>query len=536
MSSISSQQHQDYLILTHNIELLNSISQTNKMASKIKETGIDTTDFNDLYDNSFNFKEIKRKYINNLISYSFLKKISSLYQWPLGCISNLIDNSIYHGNSKNIKIDVKCYNKEVFQILSYENKDVDLSKIVKPNTNLSHYSDFNKKKIVLSIIDDGNGISSEIFNKMMFSFGDKSEKNLNNTLHNYYNFGITLKSSCMRLSDSMLIITKTKDEFSIGLISHSMQMKINNDLIVTPIVNYTHKDNNFEFKSQFALQSLNLILNEARFLFWNEEELFNYIKTFNTGTHIFLYDFKQFSPKKENLGNLSNLELLFDYVEKDILYNLFYIFDNNRELIDVSLKKYILNLYLNNSSNIYIFDELIDIKNSDIMQLKNLHDSYKEIKGEIKEDKIEIIEPNFNIHNNNLNEIKCLIFDNELYNGVLIKKNEQNFYDEILKKKYNINISNNNQNEILLFLKGRLITRLNQKKFGDLAYFEKKKNKKENIAKKNCTEFWFGYIELPDNSLYETVSTKTEFKDKILFSYFYSKLYNLLKKFQQLKK
>ena len=146
MSSTSSQQHQDYLILTHNIELLNSISQTNKMASKIKETGIDTTDFNDLYDNSFNFKEIKRKYINNLISYSFLKKISSLYQWPLGCISNLVDNSIYHGNSKNIKIDVKCYNKEVFQILSLENKDVDISKIVKPNTNLSHYSDFNKKK------------------------------------------------------------------------------------------------------------------------------------------------------------------------------------------------------------------------------------------------------------------------------------------------------------------------------------------------------------------------------------------------------
>ena len=336
----------------------------------------------------------------------------------------------------------------------------------------------------------------------------------------------------MRLSDSMLIITKTKDEFSIGLISHSMQMKINNDLIVTPIVNYTHKDNNFEFKSQFALQSLNLILNETRFLFWNEEELFNYIKTFETGTHIFLYDFKQFSPKKENLGSLSNLELLFDYNEKDILYNLFYIFDDNRELIDVSLKKYILNLYLNNNSNIYIFDNLIDIKNSELMQLKNLHDSYKEIKGEIKEDKIEIIEPNFNIHNDNLNEIKCLIFDNELYNGVLIKKNEQNFYDEILKKKYNINISNNNQNEILLFLKGRLITRLNQKKFGDLAYFEKKKNKKENIAKKNCTEFWFGYIELPDNSLYETVSTKTEFKDKILFSYFYSKLYNLLKKFQ----
>ena len=533
MSSISSQQHQDYLILTHNIELLNTISQTNKMASKIKETGIDTTDFNDLYDNSFNFKEIKRKYINNLISYSFLKKISSLYQWPIGCIGNLIDNSIFHGKSNIIKIDVKCYNKEVFQILHLADKDIDISKITKPNSNLSFYSDFNNKKIVLSIIDNGIGISSEIFNKMMFSFGDKSEKNLNNTLHNYYNFGITLKSSCMRLSDSLLIISKTKNEFSIGLISNSMQMKINNDLIVTPIVNYIHKDNIFEFKSQYALQSLNLILNEVRFLFWNEEELFSYIKTFQTGTHIFLFDFKQFSPKKENLGNLNNFELLFDYNEKDILYNIFYIFNNNRDLIDVSLKKYIQNLYLNNNCNIYIFDELIDLKNSDINQLRNFHDSYKENKNEIKDDKIEIINTNFSIQCDKKNEIKCLIFDNELYNGILIKKNEETFMNEILKKKYNIKFSTIEQNEILLFLKGRLISRLNQKKLGDLSYFEKNKNKKENQLKKNYTNNWFGYIELPDNSLYETVSTKTEFKDKILFSYFYSKLFNLLKKIQE---
>ena len=131
------------------------------------------------------------------------------------------------------------------------------------------------------------------------------------------------------------------------------------------------------------------------------------------------------------------------------------------------------------------------------------------------------------------NEIKCLIFDNELYNGILIKKNEETFMNEILKKKYNIKFSIIEQNEILLFLKGRLISRLNQKKLGDLSYFEKNKNKKENQLKKNYTNNWFGYIELPDNSLYETVSTKTEFKDKILFSYFYSKLFNLLKKIQE---
>ena len=66
----------DYLILSHNIELLNANSKRNERACKLKETSSDTFDLCE--DNTFNFKELKRKYINNLISWSFIKKISDL--------------------------------------------------------------------------------------------------------------------------------------------------------------------------------------------------------------------------------------------------------------------------------------------------------------------------------------------------------------------------------------------------------------------------------------------------------------------------
>ena len=91
----------------------------------MKETGCDTEDLCE--DNTFNFKDIKRKYINNLISWSFLKKISDIFQWPLGCFGNLIDNSIFHGNATKVAIDVNCYDKKVYDRLIQANANTDLS-------------------------------------------------------------------------------------------------------------------------------------------------------------------------------------------------------------------------------------------------------------------------------------------------------------------------------------------------------------------------------------------------------------------------
>ena len=48
----------------------------------IKDESIDTNDLVD--DNYFDFEKLKSNYLNNLLSWSFLKKISDFSQWPLG--------------------------------------------------------------------------------------------------------------------------------------------------------------------------------------------------------------------------------------------------------------------------------------------------------------------------------------------------------------------------------------------------------------------------------------------------------------------
>ena len=80
-------------------------------------------------------------------------------------------------------------------------------------------------------------------------------------------------------------------------------------------------------------------------------------------------------------------------------------------------------------------------------------------------------------------------------------------------------------NNILIYFENRLVCRLGQNKFGDLPFFIKKqKNRKEWFYN------YFGYIELPDNGLYELNLLKSEFKDISMFSLFFIKINNLIKK------
>ena len=76
------------------------------------------------------------------------------------------------------------------------------------------------------------------------------------------------------------------------------------------------------------LQSENIILNEIRFLFWPIDEIFKYANSFETCTHIFIYDLKQFSSNKDYFNKASNFELFFAFPKNgikinynDILYN-----------------------------------------------------------------------------------------------------------------------------------------------------------------------------------------------------------------------
>ena len=560
---------EEYKILEQNLEVLNKNREKYQKTMKIRDIGIDTTSFSEFFDNSFNFKEIKSDYLSNLISFSFLKKVGGFYQWPLLCFSNLIENSIIHGKATNINININCYDSEIYKRLELADKNTNLSAYKSPSSNLEKYGgDYSDKILVLSIGDNGQGIEKEIFNKILFCFDakDTSITSCINNNQNYLNKNINIKSCCLRLGDSVFILSKTKTELNIGLISKQLQMKMHNDLILTPLVNYEiikeEKSegikNKYLFKSQMGLQSENIILNEIRFLFWSVDEIFSFADKFNTGTYIFIFDLKQFSPNKTLINKINNFELFFGYKSEydlqynDILYNTIlkqkYLNEENNKnnmlnMMDVSLKKYLeLFLFNDNGVNIKLLNEKINTENNIITKLSsivrnniysndiiNINNNNDKI---LNSENVLIIEDSFSLKgkkNLNKEKINIILIKGELYKGILIKKDEnKENINKLINDLFSVDISDCIDdlfaNNILIYLENRLVCRLGQNKFGDLPYFIKMKKKKD----------WFynymGYIELPKNGLYELNLIKSEFKDNSMSFIFFSKINNLIKK------
>ena len=560
---------EEYKILEQNLEVLNKNREKYQKTMKIRDIGIDTTSFSEFFDNSFNFKEIKSDYLSNLISFSFLKKVGGFYQWPLLCFSNLIENSIIHGKATNINININCYDSEIYKRLELADKNTNLSAYKSPSSNLEKYGgDYSDKILVLSIGDNGQGIEKEIFNKILFCFDakDTSITSCINNNQNYLNKNINIKSCCLRLGDSVFILSKTKTELNIGLISKQLQMKMHNDLILTPLVNYEiikeEKSegikNKYLFKSQMGLQSENIILNEIRFLFWSVDEIFSFADKFNTGTYIFIFDLKQFSPNKTLINKINNFELFFGYKSEydlqynDILYNTIlkqkYLNEENNKnnmlnMIDVSLRKYLeLFLFNYNGVNIKLLNEKINTENNIITKLSsivrnniysndiiNINNNNNKI---LNSENVLIIEDSFSLKgkkNLNKEKINIILIKGELYKGILIKKDEnKENINKLINDLFSVDISDCIDdlfaNNILIYLENRLVCRLGQNKFGDLPYFIKMKKKKD----------WFynymGYIELPKNGLYELNLIKSEFKDNSMSFIFFSKINNLIKK------
>jgi len=560
---------EEYKILEQNLEVLNKNREKYQKTMKIRDIGIDTTSFSEFFDNSFNFKEIKSDYLSNLISFSFLKKVGGFYQWPLLCFSNLIENSIIHGKATNINININCYDSEIYKRLELADKNTNLSAYKSPSSNLEKYGgDYSDKILVLSIGDNGQGIEKEIFNKILFCFDakDTSITSCINNNQNYLNKNINIKSCCLRLGDSVFILSKTKTELNIGLISKQLQMKMHNDLILTPLVNYEiikeEKSegikNKYLFKSQMGLQSENIILNEIRFLFWSVDGIFSFADKFNTGTYIFIFDLKQFSPNKTLINKINNFELFFGYKSEydlqynDILYNTIlkqkYLNEENNKnnmlnMIDVSLRKYLeLFLFNYNGVNIKLLNEKINTENNIITKLSsivrnniysndiiNINNNNDKI---LNSENVLIIEDSFSLKgkkNLNKEKINIILIKGELYKGILIKKDEnKENINKLINDLFSVDISDCIDdlfaNNILIYLENRLVCRLGQNKFGDLPYFIKMKKKKD----------WFynymGYIELPKNGLYELNLIKSEFKDNSMSFIFFSKINNLIKK------
>ena len=473
-----------------------------------------STDTNDLINmNFYSFEEIKKNYLNNMMTWHFLKQLSAFYKWPIGCIGNFIKNSLKdYVSSKNIHIDY----------------------IIPQNS--ENY---------ISIKDDGKGIISPDFNGIMYSFIKNQNKELN-----YFQYGFSMKASAIRLADSFLIISKTSKEVSIGMISKSLQKKLkDNDFILTPIINYRieKKESNkmkYIAKSNFPSESLNLILEHINFLFKAEEELMNYFDTFDTGTHIYLFDLK----KKSNFLGEKNYELIFNEEENDICLNEDFEFDEElkKNIIDFSLKKYLSFMVLKPLKDVCIFisEKKIDLENPyyNIKLLASLGNNIKKLNS-----------INYFI-NDEKDKIDCLNIDGMDYEGILFN---ENFIDSITSNT-NIGVEDIKEkdylNGILIYKENILITRLNQHNFGDLNFFIKKmmnlSNKEENDFSNNNNIFEQnfvyknsnnilrkifkknGYIELSSNG-YELMFNGCEIKDQALFGFFYNKVKALLQKIQK---
>ena len=481
-------------------------------------------DTNDLINmNFYSFEEIKKNYLNNLITWEFLKSLSDFYKWPIGCMGNFLKNSLKdYVSSKNIYIDIKKIKND---------------------------------EIYLSIKDDGKGISCLDFNGIMFSFIKNQNKELN-----YFQYGFSMKASAMRLADSFLIISKTAKEVSIGMISKELQKKIKeNDYILTPIVNYRIEKkietNKMKYipKSNYPYESINLILEITSFLFKSTDELMEYFDTFDTGTHIFLFDLKTkdreigylktLNENNINLGNFtknvcSNYELLFDEEENDIYLNEDYEFneDIKKNIIDFSFKKYISFMLLKpcRSINIFLFGIKIECENP-YYNIKLMSKEGNNIK------KITYLNYADDGGNDKGEKIDCFNIEGSEYKGILFN---ENFIDSITSNT-NIGIDDIKEkdylNGILLYKDNILIRRLNQPFFGEINFFIKKMvNINDKLCKTNENEYYNiipdtkdnicknifkknGYIELPSIG-FELTFNNMEIKDQALFGYIYNKI------------
>ena len=473
-----------------------------------------STDTNDLINmNFFSFEEINKNYLNNMMTWNFLKHLSAFYKWPIGCIGNFIKNSLKdYVSSRNIYID---------------------------------YKKSNNSEIYLLIKDDGKGIPSPDFNGIMYSFIKNQNKELN-----YFQYGFSMKASALRLGDSFLLISKTAKEISIGLISKRLQHKIKeNDYILTPIINYRieKKETNklkYIAKSNFPKESLNLILESIPFLFQTEEDLMNYFDSFDIGTHIYLFDLRKKNLYKDNIFNENNYELIFNEEENDIWINEDYNFSEElkRNVIDFSLKKYLNFIILKpfKDINIYLLGKKIDWENPyyNIKLLSNLGNNIKQTTS-------------LNYSSTDENEkIDCINIEGSDYQGILFN---ENFIDSITSNT-NIGVEDIKEkdyfNGILIYKDGILISRLNQEYLGNFNFFEKKimhvadkmYNNDDSSINNNifgleqnnnyfCTKIFKknGYIELPSNA-YELTFNGCEIKDQALFGFFYNKVKALLQK------
>ena len=325
---------------------------------------------------------LKTYFTNHLITWSFIEKMSDYYQWPLACIGNLVDNSIKKSNEHGVTVLIDYFMIDLTQSTqpkvqkeiqsNLENEDFYQNKI--------NFTNGTKPKLfpILTIKDDGSGISKRKFNKLVCLNSTNELKE-----NKFFEFGFTFRSSLMRLADSVLIISNKKKyhEISVGLMSKTLQNLATLDYLINPVINFRFdpKTKNLVPTSIYYNEILCIILNEIQFIFPNAESFLDYIRHTNTGTHLFLYNLKCMNKTAYNTEPTYEITSCED--TKDILFNYFNIQVGLPGYIDSSLKTYLRYSYLKHSqrNKIFILKERVNLQNP-LYTISNIATNFNDIK------------------------------------------------------------------------------------------------------------------------------------------------------------
>ena len=120
---------------TINIFSFNNDNEKPKFSNVDMDQQDKCVDTNDLFnENNFDIENLKKNYLNNMISWQFLRKLSDFHQWPLGCIGSFIENSTkMKVETHNIHIDVKFFDKYVYKTEKLDNYSINLMSVTRDN-------------------------------------------------------------------------------------------------------------------------------------------------------------------------------------------------------------------------------------------------------------------------------------------------------------------------------------------------------------------------------------------------------------------
>ncbi|CAL8390283.1 unnamed protein product [Gadus morhua 'NCC'] len=210
------------------------------------------------------------------LSIQYLHANSTSHTGPFSAIAELIDNAYDPDvNAKQIWIDKTQINNK--------GKDIEC----------------------LTFRDDGNGLS-HILMYQMLSFGISKKEAVNGKLP-IGMYGNGFKSGSMRLGKDAIVLSKSKNDLCVGMLSQSYLEEIDAKQIAVPIISFYEQEADSVMEEHLA--SLRDILEHSPFN--TEEELLDEVRNIEgpTGTKIIIWNLRRTSE--------GNMELDFT-TENDI--------------------------------------------------------------------------------------------------------------------------------------------------------------------------------------------------------------------------